>query len=362
MRAVESTNPCRQEGVTTRHAMNSFNLLKFFTVISGVLASIEDIAKKLDKVGLYNALQHLPDTLEEVQAIFEMADENFNNDFWGIHILLRCCNQEIFKYVLSKSVNMNPIRRVNKIGEILDRLISSHIPQEGETLYVIAMACLDALKGEDLSEIQSLMAPKFIHLVLGNRLDFLQKFVEVGIKVPASFPDGLPIRPLSLMVCIKFIIENGYDMSEESRFVYSLMKSSLMKKSRKINDADFQLYLDHGLPLDYQLREFFSSPALNWLELALQNGCLDVAALLHSKGLRLSNSKRQVYSNFQDNIKLFVENLAKSAAAAEAAKMILVHGTGPETSLNFMPSDLISAIAKSFEWVASEKILEDLYR
>lgn len=101
--------------------MNAFNLIKLFGIffLSAILAT------KLDKYELYSKLHQVmvtglgSETLEQVQAIFENADEDFKNDFEAIELFSRSNNLEVVQYVLAKSVNMNPEERAKKVRDIL---------------------------------------------------------------------------------------------------------------------------------------------------------------------------------------------------------------------------------------------------
>lgn len=268
----------RSHSARTVPNMNASDLIKLFGffLATGVLAS-QRLSKNCLHIRLYELMNTGAETLDQVQAIVENADEDFDTDFDGINFLDESCNPEVFEYVLSKSVNMEPSRRAMDIRKILGRKLSEYregicqlVP--GEAAYAIAMTCLNEIKGDNYPESNYMFAYNFGKLIEEGHLDLIKKLVEAGFKLSTT---SIIIRNIknNIVETINYIVEHGYDLSNDFWSIHSLMES------RKLSPSDFELYLDHGLSLELNILGF------NLLELVFQIDNREIAMALWSSTL-----------------------------------------------------------------------------
>lgn len=109
-----------------------------------------------------------------------------------------------------------------------------------------------------------------------------------------------------------------------------------MEQQKEISVDDFKLYLDHGLPLNY---DQFGG----WVEKTLQWNYVDIGLLIYKRGRRLSKDKRDkaLCSNIRFKVELFVERLALSASFDEAVELVYAGNIDPESVLSYMPKEII---------------------
>lgn len=337
--------------------MKVLNLIKLFSflLLTQVQASASD---KLDLAGIRKEIEYLLETdqgtLEAIKEVFEKADASFNNDFDQI-VNSGCVGDlALFKYVLSKSVNMDPEKRAANIREILSyhlrfRHQFTYLNPGGQA-YAKVITCLEEMKDDGFPDMNVPLQADFLDLILRGHLALVKKFVEVGFKIPSKL--FFEIHRINSVDTINYIVENGYDISNEVISVLHLMKP------KRIGPADFLLYLEHGLPLDFEFQ------GLNWLELALKAGDIDIAELVYNRGLRLSADKQRqnLYEAVKDNIGLLVERLAMAAALARETKIAHLHGNDPDNLFSLLSWDMINEITRSSPGALHEKISEELYQ
>lgn len=349
------------------------NFIKFFSIFlsTAVLAS-EKQEKNEPWMELFHAINNGQETLEQVQAVFEDAAYDSMEDLKDISFLEHSSRPEVISYLISKSVNVDPKERARLIRGILGRKLSDSNSGtckliSGEPSYEIVLACLEEIKGDDYPGMNSVLVLNFGYLIADGNLDLAKKFVEAGFKIPPYIPGGIQRIKTNTAETIKFLIENGYDISREGHAVTDLMKA------KKIDLADFQLYLDHGLPIDFTSTSKIDRRHHNWLERALETGDFDIAMLVYRKGLRLSlevrkNASRKkkhgeedFYSTIQDNIDLFIKRLAISACFDKTVKQMYTGNLDPHSILSFVPTEIIGEMVLPLCEPDEEAAIDELF-
>lgn len=184
----------------------------------------------------------------------------------------------------------------------------------------------------------------------------MKKFVEAGFELPKIHFTRYREIECNKIATINYLVENGYSLIKDSMFVRELIGLA------ELTTADFENYLDHGLPL-----HFYRYPKSNWLDMALEKGRFDIAALVYKKGLRFSKTELELghsYEKILDIIEIFVRGLAMSAAFEKASKVMYAGNMDDESILSLMPKEMVDEVAKSFfEFeLEVEGISDDLYQ
>lgn len=329
-----------------------FQLLGFL-LVSGALASFDVYQRH---IRMYGLLSTGSETLENVQEVFENATDEFNDDFKAIDLLYGSVNAEVVKYVLSKSVNMDLHERAREVRNILQKKLEDNYYNNcelvpGEPEYEIVLACLEEIKNDNHPKLNAALDYNLERLVERGNLPLIKLFVESGFVLPSSICSGIANIKSNTVETINFLVEHGFDIRLDGQSFLDLMMS------KYITAADFELYLKHGLPLDYK---FVGS---NWLELALKAGCVDIAELFFEKGLKLSLRKLKsgyIYTDMELNVSKFVHMMTMKKVF-EKVKLMFI-GNGEEDSiLSYMPREMIHEMTMPLLEVEKNEFLKELY-
>lgn len=292
--------------------------------------------------------------LKEVQAVFDNASEDFDNDFNLILILIGVEDADVVEYVLSKSVNMEPVERSQTIVRILQGKLwdEKHQICPGTSAHKIVLNCLEEMKKCDYEQGgYSNLEYSFGCLLLEGNVEVAEKFLEVGMKIPSGlFPQNIRKNQIGT---INFLVKNGFDIRKEGKTIMNTMKS------RELTVADFEFYISHGLPLEYKFVN------RNWLELSLQFGRFDLARYVYKRGLRLSTTEHAgglFYTEFQENIDQFIERLATQKTFTEIMKVLYIGNIDTGSILSIMPLEIIHVVILPLcELPKKEEVVKELF-
>lgn len=346
-------------------------LLSFFSLLG---ASAHHKFDKQDiKRQVTGLLANKEETIEKVKAIFENADETFNDDFDAIKYLDKSEDAEVIKYVLSKSVNADPAVRATGIREILDaKTVKNRDKTEflpGNPMYDVIISCFDEIKNDGYFETSSRTVLGLTNLglarnlrdqILNGNLPLVKKFVEAGFPIPEDIAEIAMDIENNIGEMLKFLVRRGLVIKiHPSDAMY-------MMSEKQITAEDFGIFLELGLPLDYAVR------GRNWLYEAIRTGCFDIAEMVYDLGLRLSKAileaekgptpdRFTTYKPIQGNIDQFVKRIAPKQAFKKIGKYMLIGRHHEGSALYGMPLEMIHEMLKDASKHMEEVIVRELY-
>lgn len=171
-----------------------------------------------------------------------------------------------------------------------------------------------------------------LDLIMEGNLPLVKKFVEAGFKLPSIIPAGQHEIKNNTVETINFLVENGFDISQQCWSICSLLQA------KKLCAADFELYLENGLRLEYE------NVGTNWQELALMTSNLDIASLLYNRRFRLSHHKNlcmKFYNRIQENVDILVKLLTIQAEFNSTIKLLYAGNMDMDSVLSYIPFEVI---------------------
>lgn len=250
-------------------------------------------------------------------------------------------------------------RKVRKIlgGKLTDYSYKRFKLAPGEPEYGTVLACLDEIKRDNHPEENILLDYDFTCLMESGNLPLIKLFFESGFVLPTSIFPRITEMKGNKVETINFLINYGYDVSLNGQSFCELLISN------SLSVADFELYLKHGLPLDYsQLHPTSLYVGFNWLEITLMTGCIEIAGLLHEKGLRLSFlgllglNRRYLGTNIELNAFKLVHMMTMNKVFGKISLMVI-----GSNSTAYMPREMILEMTLLLLELERQEFLKKLY-